>query len=236
MSLKKSAIKHKYGDHERQRTTQYQSTIGTPSNDKTQPPLIFIHGGAWIDANNSDSDFDDFGLNQLWNITNVFSIDYRLTPEIKRPDHLNDIIAGIKSLPLQDSAKKVCLAGHSVGVTMLLELLDSEEFDLEVERVYLLDGIYEVNVFKEEYPKWAFFIGDAGYEDYSVNFEKLKGIEIHVIQSYKDELLSMRQTNWFIGKLQRFEIPYQLKVGNFGKHDEVYHNDQVAKYFNDTYN
>ncbi|KAH3680068.1 hypothetical protein WICPIJ_008405 [Wickerhamomyces pijperi] len=252
MSSNRTITKIKYGPHERQRITHYHST--TNSASASSIPLIFIHGGAWLDSTNTDSDFDDFGSSLLTteSITDIYSIDYRLSPEIQRPNHLNDIIQAMKTLSLGSKHQKINLSGHSVGVTMVLELImkimenKKEEkelfgYDLQVEKVYLLDGIYQVQLFKQEYPKWAFFIKDAGYEDYTIDFTNLKSYlgatadQIYIVQSFQDELLSMKQTNWFIEKLNEFQIGYCLKVGDFGKHDEVYHNEEVAQFINKSY-
>lgn len=117
-----------YGSHPRQIVRDFHI------ESSSENVFIFIHGGAWRDPNNSALDCQDL-VNHLNNDnqspSNFFSIDYRLAPEVQFPSFLLDVQFAIILIKdylgrhHRDLAKlKYHFIGHSVGVTLILQLLD----------------------------------------------------------------------------------------------------------------
>lgn len=220
---------HQYGDHVRQRLTSYDHS---PNSTKT--PLIFIHGGAWVDPNNTDMDADKLSSYLPYDIP-LFSIDYRLTPEVKYPKHNEDVLSAIKFILDAHKYEKIKLAGHSVGSTIILSILG--ELKGFVDEVVLIDGIFDLNEWVKEYPSCEKYVSDS-HDDYE-NIKPLQltdygNVKFNVVHSYQDELLSLGQTRWLIKQLENNQVPYTLKISNLGEHEEVYRHTELAKFIEST--
>ncbi|CUM56508.1 Kynurenine formamidase [Debaryomyces fabryi] len=111
-----------YGDHPLKQLKLYQLD---ESNEET---LLLIHGGAWRDPNNTYNDFEDMighiQKNQYSAKYNLVAMNYRLSPEVKHPYHLWDVLEGLQFLVQNYNIRKILIAGHSVGATLMLQLLD----------------------------------------------------------------------------------------------------------------
>ncbi|ODV61914.1 arylformamidase [Ascoidea rubescens DSM 1968] len=137
-----------YGAHERQVVCHYVRGSSTSTQAESQSldhvVSIFIHGGAWRDPLNTcfDSDklFEQFvavennKTQTAITITdNFYSIDYRLAPIHKFPSYLLDVLSALtsilghlkqKGIGLNNDKIKINLIGHSVGATLILQVLN----------------------------------------------------------------------------------------------------------------
>ncbi|ODV77857.1 putative kynurenine formamidase [Suhomyces tanzawaensis NRRL Y-17324] len=228
-----------YGSHPLQSIKVFK---GDPSNNLS---IVFIHGGGWRDPNNTYDDFEPM-CNYFKTRTNhnLFSINYRLSPEVKHPTHLQDVWAA-----LQYIAKKypgpMLIVGHSVGATLLLELLNVRSIagvtggeELKIQSIVLIDGIYHIPELIEEYPSYNSFVSEAfdSEESYTqalqvswTNSLPFEGEPPHilVIFSLQDELISVRQTEILEKYLKQIGANHQVAKGNWGLHEEVYKNQEV---------
>ncbi|GMM37043.1 arylformamidase [Saccharomycopsis crataegensis] len=147
-----------YGCHPRQIVKKYH--IPKLSN----AIIIFIHGGAWRDPNNTCNDTDEM-VNQLKSfgdcpgeenaVENFYSIDYRLSPEWKFPSYIIDVLFAVIKIKRHLESKagdlnkfKFYLAGHSVGALLTLQFLDFAEvlkkwWNCSSEPSSVLDSILE---------------------------------------------------------------------------------------------
>ncbi|RCK63905.1 Kynurenine formamidase [Candida viswanathii] len=165
-----------YGSHELQNVKVFNYA---PTNDHT---FVYIHGGAWRDPSNT---FDEMAPVVASNPdANHIGINYRLSPGIKHPEHLIDVLRALKLINSRFKVGKITLLGHSVGATMILQLLhfkqivkdglkhlDSEEDlddlldyvkkNIRFEQLLFLDGIYDVVELLKEYPDYSSFVDDA---------------------------------------------------------------------------
>ena len=90
------------------------------SNDKiVRPIIVWIHGGAliWGSSNSLPTEQLEFYLNAGYS---VLSIDYRLAPETKLPEIIEDIKDAIiwvqnNGTQLQINPKRIFVIGHSAG-------------------------------------------------------------------------------------------------------------------------
>ncbi|KAG7662153.1 BNA7 [[Candida] subhashii] len=157
------------------------------SNETT---FLYIHGGAWRDPNNTFDDFEEIAKEhvQLSNLSiNIIGINYRLSPEIKHPFHLLDVLEAIRYLYKTLGIKKASILGHSVGATLMLQLLHYQEIvglgfenssqvspnqylqelfdDIErnftIDNLVFLDGIYDTIELLNEYPEYSSFVYEA---------------------------------------------------------------------------
>ncbi|WFD34243.1 hypothetical protein MCUN1_001080 [Malassezia cuniculi] len=144
------------------------------------PLLVFVHGGAWRTGDKSE--FRAMGEYIAAHGLSVANVTYRLTtddtPQVRHPDHINDVYAAIAYLV--ESADelgflpRITLAGHS-------------------------DGIYDIVSLLEEYPSYSYFCGPAlqgsDYASVSSRSWKLRSdTPLYFIHSCDDELLSYAQT------------------------------------------
>ncbi|CCE82227.1 Piso0_001940 [Millerozyma farinosa CBS 7064] len=177
-----------YGDHELQKLKFFRFSKDTDTC------LVFIHGGAWNDPANTYNDFEFLSkcLQEYPNLQeNIVGINYRLSPEVKHPAHLEDVFLAISTLVEKYKQTKLKLVGHSVGATLIIQLLDYHEItrsgyqnakesksneedsmpQVEVPRgllqgvdilaIYLLDGIYGIPSLLVEYPVYISFVSKA---------------------------------------------------------------------------
>lgn len=170
-----------YGSHDLQKIKVFNYT---PENNKT---YIYIHGGAWRDPNNTFNEMEPVVRDNTH--VNHIGINYRLSPKIKHPYHLIDIIKALKFIKENFQVEKIILLGHSVGATMILQLLhfkviiidglenlqeneteteteinelfDFIEKNIQFDQLLFFDGIYDVVELLKEYPDYASFVNDA---------------------------------------------------------------------------
>ncbi|CAY67441.1 uncharacterized protein PAS_chr1-1_0471 [Komagataella phaffii GS115] len=217
----------KYGEHNRQSVRVYQP----PNKDKISACCIFIHGGAWRDPSNTAADFDAFG-NELSKTGIIcYSVDYRLSPEIKHPEHLNDVLKALKFIHSEINDFPCCLSGHSVGATLVLQSLQ-HSLPLNIMLVVLLDGIYDLPQLVLEYPDYLSFVTEAhkdrDWETVTFEAEELPQTNFFFVHSTADELLSPRQTKLLVNKLERkFPSSVLSVIADFGSHNSVYQDTKV---------
>lgn len=212
------------------------------SNSRT---VVFIHGGAWRDPGNTFNDFELFALHldatsrgQL----NLFGLNYRLSPAVKHPCHLEDVVAGLNYLCSKFGITHVHLVGHSVGATLILQLLQTARVKLaapiRVDNCYLIDGIYDIPELLREYPDYRSFVLEAfqlqsAYTKATAIYERPvpEGTRLFILQSRQDELLSSHQTETLIQHLQDTDKggSYTVQWGDWGKHEEVYKNRDLIR-------
>lgn len=230
-------------------------------NSKTDPhnALIFIHGGAWIDKTNTPQDFkqlcqtiiDDNSIRQDFSL---YAIEYRLSPEVKHPIHLLDVLENIYQLLQQEQIDSYQILGHSVGATLAWQvatcnkeldgLIDREKVDVirsKLTKCYLVDGIYSLKELLEEYPSYDYFVSQAftnvdQFKDPQASYIDLAPhVSIHIVHSYKDELLSLRQPNYLISILQKAQLPYKVYIDDLGEHNQVYSHAKLSSYLINTF-
>lgn len=228
--------------------TLYRNTIEFQSGNHA---LVFIHGGAWIDPNNTPNDFESLCKKMLamdgGEHLGMYGIEYRLSPGVKHPTHLYDVVENLYRLVEEKGIDSIQLVGHSVGATLAWQVatcsgdqhLGNENrlraVQSKLRAVWLLDGIYSVDQLLQEYPTYNYFVSQAfepsnQFEEPSESIKKMGDIEVHLVHSYQDELLSLRQTQYMCGLLQRHRLPFTLYLDDLGMHNQVYSNAKLARY------
>jgi kynurenine formamidase len=241
-----------YGDSPLQKLKTYKF-----QGDKPGPNwVVFIHGGAWRDKRNSMSDADGFITRFLSQaLTSQFSgasIDYRLSPEVHHPDHLYDVIEGLRFLTLLYEVEQIVLVGHSAGAFISLQavtknsLTESDSSILSrIKTVVCSEGIYDLPSLVEEYPSYRDFVENAfgPNEDawkraspfrngIMAGFEP--SLSVVFVQSSEDELLSFRQSAFATQRWEKLiKNKDKLKHDTYfytvtGKHDDVFKSDALV--------
>ncbi|KAF2162265.1 hypothetical protein M409DRAFT_27268 [Zasmidium cellare ATCC 36951] len=133
----------------------------TSSNDRSRIWIVYVHGGAWFDPEQTASTFDK-AQEQLLNspiadrVAGFASINYRLSPapthptnpsnpadparNARHPDHINDVLAAI--LHLQETYRfedRYILVGHSAGAFLALQVAMKRYWGSQYESTYALE-------------------------------------------------------------------------------------------------
>lgn len=228
-----------------------------PENEHS---LVLVHGGAWRCKENTYDDWLELaGLllaSAATSKVNLIGINYRLSPEIKHPAHLVDVVSALAKLRDSYGITKMSLVGHSVGATLLLQLLNCKELiaigkrdskqeevkslsGIEIKTMYFVDGIYDaVDLIAEYGAPYKLFVDDAFVDgEHYTNATQLTWsrqspfifkAKFVVVQSTEDELLTLRQTNNFLAFLKQRNIEYELLTGPWGLHENVYRRRELA--------
>lgn len=197
--------------------------------------LVLIHGGAWRDVNNTMDDFDKWG--EYLKEYDIFSLDYRLAPEFQHPCQLEDVISAL-NLITKTTEAPITLCGHSVGATLICQLIELGKFYNSIKSVILMDGIYSMKDLLNRYPSYEGFVVEefGNLEntylsmaiDKNISAEMYKGLQIKIVYSNQDELLSWETSEYFINWLKESCIEVETLKGDFGVHNDVYESLHVA--------
>lgn len=232
----------------------YDKTLVFHRPEGASSALVFIHGGAWIDENNTADDFKELSDQMLESSKKklnyvLASIDYRLSPQVRHPVHLHDTVESLYKLIQELNLDSLQLVGHSVGATLAWQVAVSDEASFPAPEklllvksrlagVFLVDGIYSLTELLDEYPSYDYFVSQA-FEDSVKDFEEF-GLSInripsnlrniHLLHSYRDELLTLRQTNYMSSLLQKAAVPFSSYFSDMGLHEEVYRHAKLANY------
>ena len=109
-----------YGKDELQRLDVY-----APRGVKDAPIVVFFHRGEWSKGDKSEAAYKPKFLNE--NGIVFVSANYRLSPAVKHPAHINDVAAAVRwvydhAAEFGGSPNKIVVMGHSAGchlVTLL---------------------------------------------------------------------------------------------------------------------
>lgn len=167
----------KYGSHELQTIKYFHFN---PENTRS---IIFVHGGAWRDPNNTYDDFLELTNKIATKVTslNLIGINYRLLPEVRHPVHIQDVVLALDRIYKDTPTELILFVGHSAGATLILQLLnlslikDSSEANSSISddltlpvglttalhNFYFVDGIYDIPELVKEYPDYESFVSDA---------------------------------------------------------------------------
>lgn len=210
--------------------------------------VVFVHGGAWRDPDNTYRDWEAFAGWMTPGTAPVLSTNYRLVPH-QHPAHLEDLLHMLCDARTRLGVEEVSLVGHSVGATMALQVLnwealvpgmdDSTKAFLKaglprVEAVALLDGIYHMDAYYQEFPQWKPYFAEAFAEepnrctqlDYELPVSTTA--RVLILHSNADELVSPQQSTLLQAYLQKCAVPCTLVVDNYGEHNQVYQLQAVA--------
>ena len=125
--------------------------IYAPPDSESLPVLVYVHGGALYEGDKTRvGEKPAFFCNRGWVLV---SVNYRLSPAVRHPDHLTDTAAAIAWIARNIAAyggdpDRIALVGHSAGAFLgaLLAVdhrrLQAHGLDLEtLKAVVLLDGV-----------------------------------------------------------------------------------------------
>ncbi len=120
-----------YGNHEKQRLDIYPAHGN--SNAKSTPVVIWVHGGGW--RNGDKDNRSGQALCSKWSEAGItmVNLNYRLTPEVRHPEHIEDVAAGVAWVLNNISqrggdSKRVFLLGHSAGAHLVALLGTAPEY------------------------------------------------------------------------------------------------------------
>jgi len=110
-----------YGKHAQQNLTVYAPA---EKADQGSPVVVWVHGGGW--RNGDKDNRTGVYLLQTWAEAGVVAVglDYRLTPEVTHPAHIDDVAAGVAWVRKHiaehgGDPQRVFLLGHSAGAHLV---------------------------------------------------------------------------------------------------------------------
>ncbi len=140
-----------------------------PPNRFNFPVLIFVHGGAW--SSGDKREYKYLGKFFAFNGIGTAVINYRLSPKVKHPAHIEDVATAFSWIyknvkSLGGDPNKIFIMGHSAGAHLsALLALDKRYLNAHglspslIQGTIVLDGIYDLTLGgkKETWLSKAFF-------------------------------------------------------------------------------
>ncbi|KAK9468781.1 Alpha/Beta hydrolase protein [Lipomyces arxii] len=217
-------IEESYGTHD-------QQTLTITSSSSVNW-VAYIHGGAWRDPFMTKT----MGYSLLSHVPETWSglsIDYRLSPAIQHPAHIDDVMTALAYVVKKYKVEKVILVGHSAGACLALQALARYSTDppsFEISAIVGVEGIYDFAGLVEEYPDYLSFINPAfggqslwaAASPAAFDWSSLSlpySPKIKIVQSVQDELLTMAQADSICQSLQSWN-PDLIKIEG-GSHNET---------------
>ncbi len=137
-----------------------------PAHLTHYPILLYVHGGAWVSGDKSNA--AAIGQTLAANGIGVAAVNYRLSPDVTHPAHLQDIALAFDWVAehIADyggDASRIFVGGHSAGghLTTLLTLDDRYLAEVghspaEIFGVISFSGVYMIEQWIMEYADGAF--------------------------------------------------------------------------------
>lgn len=138
--------------------------------------ILYIHGGAWRDPREDKQ----MGYPLLEHVLPAHwsgaSIDYRLSPTVQHPTHMDDVILAIQHLVTEYGMENMILVGHSAGACIALQILaeltalkltsrmaddrqsNDDYLSDKIKAVVAVEGIYDLKDLVCEYPGYRDFV------------------------------------------------------------------------------
>lgn len=125
------------------------------------PVVLFIHGGGWRAGDKAPDGFDRFVQVFLQQGMAVASVNYRLSPKVKHPAHIEDVARAFAWLQREGrtyglDASRIWLAGHSAGAHLAALLALDPSYLQKVQAsasaikgVMAISGVYDLGDFPE---------------------------------------------------------------------------------------
>ncbi|BFZ63250.1 hypothetical protein YB2330_004370 [Saitoella coloradoensis] len=213
--------------------------------------VIFIHGGAWRDPNNTSKDGHPLLTSILSTTTTTTtisppfgcaSLNYRLSPDVTHPAHLDDCISALRLLHEQYGMQEYILVGHSAGATLAFQIAHALSPSQKgpsgtLKAIVCTEGLYDLGDLCTEYPDYTSFVESAFSSIRAASIAspvnllegvEKEGVEVVLVQSMDDELLSPWQTGLMEERLERRGWRVEVR-GAAGKHDDVFIGPEVVE-------
>ena len=150
----------RYYDGSGAHSTKHLLNLYLPTGLKNHPVLIFVHGGSWKrgDKDAYGGAYGRLGRNLARTGLAVAIINYRLSPEVRHPEHARDVARALVWVYKQSEVygwhrKKIFLMGHSAGahLSSLIAVdpsyLDEHGLKTDVVRgVVAISGVYDLEL------------------------------------------------------------------------------------------
>ncbi len=208
------------------------------SESKDAKVLIFVHGGGWLSGDKKQ--YKEMAENLARNGLTVVLVNYRLSPMVKFPSHIEDVASAIhwtKSTigTFNGNKETIYLMGHSAGghlISMMLfdksYLEDYKIFPSDIAGSVIISGVFEIKpqeggatkkylemVFGSDETVWQ----RATCKNY-IDYETKNNIPPLLISWGKDESkLIVNESVNFTNELQNNQIDFQTYLFNSKNHN-----------------
>lgn len=205
-----------YGSAARQKLDLYEPVTLKPG----APTVVFFYGGGWRDGERAQYQFVASALTEAG--FRVIIPDYRLYPEVRFPDFVNDGAAAVawavSNAPGNGGAREgVYLVGHSAGAHIAALLATDPDY-LNAESVQLdeilglvgLSGPYDFLPIKSGY-LLDVFPADSREASQPVNFVNSKAPPTLLIHGEDDEIVEPGNSERFGAGLREAGVPVTIE-------------------------
>lgn len=211
-----------YGSDARQTLDVYPSSVSCAQGC---PVLIWVHGGGWRNGDKAMPNARDIAAAWTGAGVTVVSLNYRLTPDVVHPSHVQDVAAGIVWSKQHIAAyggnpSRLFLIGHSAGAHLVALVATDPQYlgsyglspARDLAGVFPIDGAsYELNDRRKNERFVRNMIDDAFGTDPAVLTAASPIDQVRAGQSYPPFILAVvkqrneavEQTNRLAGLLQR---------------------------------
>lgn len=137
--------------------TKHRLDLYLPANKTCFPVLFFVHGGAWIQGDkNFLGIYSAVGKAFAKQGVATVLINYRLSPEVRHPDHARDVAKAFKwtcdhIAEYGGDTERITLCGHSAGGHLVSLLACNQDLQKEVDinpakiqAVVSLSGVHKI--------------------------------------------------------------------------------------------
>lgn len=215
-----------YGGHERQKLDVY-----VPRNIKADPPVVvFFYGGGWNSGARQQYEFVAASLTANGMV--VVIPDYRLFPEVRFPEFLNDGAEAVswvaRNIPdYGGKPDRIHLMGHSAGAHIAAMLaLDNTYLersgakDVRIEKLIGLSGPYDFLPLKLAYLKEV-FPEDRRAQSQPINFVGSGAPPTLLIHGSDDDVVAPFNSEHLASALENSGVPVILKLYKGFGHERV---------------
>ena len=212
-----------YGAHSRQQLDIFRpNSAHHPAPPSGYPVVVFFYGGSWNFGKRIDYRFIGEALAARGILTIV--ADYRLYPEVRYPDFLDDCAQAVAWVyhnlsSLGADPKKLYLMGHSAGAynVAMLSLdqrwLVKQGLSPAIIRGWVgLSGPYDFLPIQNALVKPVFFHPNYPLDSQPINYVSRAAPRVFLGVSVNDDLINpQRNTKQLAEKLQELEVEVVLK-------------------------
>ncbi len=204
----------RYGAHTRQRLDVYQPA-STPAN---APVVIFFYGGNWASGERADYRFVGAALASLGFVAAL--PDYRLYPEVRFPDFLDDCASAVRWVSTHiaqwgGNRDQIFLSGHSAGAYNAAMMALNPAYALTTPRVKGLIGLagpYDFLPLQADLTKAVFGFPDTPITTQPIHYASATAPPTLLLTGGEDDVVSPGNSLRLARRLNELGVPMQHKV------------------------
>lgn len=197
----------KYGEHSRQWFEYINLTSGNNA-DVIKPIPVFIHGGYWRSMRAEDHRFILPCLTEINSV--AINVEYRLMPEIRLGEVIEDIANAINALVDKFGAEqKFLLIGHSAGAHLALSAAKSKNIASHIAAIVAISGVFELDPLSKSFLQAELQLTTKELRDHNL-MTSMPDIPTLLV-------IGGQETDLFRNQIERISLLFNIPVFNIPK-------------------